>query len=184
VDTSTMDVTNASRVAQAMAEQGWNPKLKVGYTSYNPDWQSLTGDGGAGWQAALSTVPYQSQDELNATEGGKEFLKYWGAKNPGKEPDIFDVYGWINASLFVQGAIGSGADLTRSGMLAGIDALDTFDAGGLIGEQKKPIGGHNVLTCFIIVKTDSATKAATREYPDKGFDCDNQTLVSLNGPVK
>lgn len=184
VDTSTMDITNASRVAQAMAEQDWDPELKVGFTAYNPEWQSLTGDGGVGWQAALGVVPYQSEDELAATEGGELFLEYWGARNEGESPDIFDLYGWTNAVLFVEGAIAAEAELTRAGMLEGIDALETFDAGGLIGEQQQPVGGNNVLTCFVIVRTDSPTEIAERAHPDDGFDCSNSTLISLDGPIE
>lgn len=184
VDLSTMDITNASRVAQAMAEQGWEPELRVGFTAYNPEWQALTGEGGVGWQAALGLLPYQSEEELGATDGGTQFLKYWGARNPDETPDIFDLYGWINADLFFQGAIAAGADLTRSAMLTGIDDLESFDGSGLVGEQLQPVGGQNVLSCFIIVRTESATEVAVREYPDSGFDCENKTLVSLDGPIE
>ena len=98
-------------------------------------------------------------------------------------PDVYAAFGWTNAALFVDGLVKAGADLTSAKLLSGIDGMASFTADGMIGTQDKPVGHHNVNSCFIVLEDQSATGVGTRIYPKTGFDCSNQKLVTANGLV-
>ena len=60
----------------------------------------------------------------------------WAKKvDPQTQLDLYTLYGWINAELFVQALKGAGADPTRASLDAQLDKITSFNASGLISTQ-------------------------------------------------
>ena len=183
IDTSTTSLSDTTLIAKTMDQQGWNPALKVSAFAYDKDWLPETGNAGVGWEAYIGELPFLSPSDLSAAPGGKLFSTWMTKQFPGVSPDVYAAFGWTNAALFVEGLVKAGPDLTAAKMLAGIDGLASFNADGMIGTQNKPVGGHNVNSCFIVLQDQAPTGVATRIYPKTGFDCSNQKLVTANGLI-
>jgi branched-chain amino acid transport system substrate-binding protein len=183
IDTSTTSFSDTTLIAKTMDQQGWNPALKVSAFAYDKDWLPETGNAGMGWLAYIGELPFLSPSDLSVAPGGKLFSTWMTKEFSGTSPDVYAAFGWTNAALFVQGLVKAGPKLTSAGLLSGIDGLASFDADGMIGTQNKPVGVHNVNSCFIVLEDQAATGVATRIYPKTGFDCSDQKLVTANGLV-
>ena len=59
----------------------------------------------------------------------------WAKKvDPQTQLDLYTLYAWINAELFVQ-ALNAGANPTRAGLEAQLNKITSFNANGLISTQ-------------------------------------------------
>ena len=104
-------------------------------------------------------------------------------KNVGKGTlDQFSVYGFAATLLFKQAAEAAvaehGADgLTRANLLAALSKIDTFDAGGMIGESN--IGGRRFGPCYLVMQIKN--EKWVRVFPKKPgtFDCTAENLTSV-----
>jgi hypothetical protein len=59
------------------------------------------------------------------------FATWMKTANGGYNPDLFSVYGWEAAALFVQALKNAGPNPTQASVLAAIRGINTFDADGL-----------------------------------------------------
>lgn len=169
VDAFAMDVTQTSRLAKAIFQQAWEPKLKVNYATYDAKFHDLAGAGAAaGWSTntVYGTLPFFDADVMNATDGGKNFL-YWWNKTTDKPLDNFAVEGWIHAHAFVQGLIDAGPELTRAKLLKALNDLEDMDYGGLTPVYEDP--GKEGLNCGLVVT--STEDGWEQSEPDEGFEC-------------
>jgi ABC-type branched-subunit amino acid transport system substrate-binding protein len=185
VDPFAQDITETARLAQAMAQQGYNPTLKVAYGSYDASWHQLAGAGAAGWQSysQYSTAPFLDDAVLNSSTGGAQFL-YWTHKtNPSQPLNTFTAEGWVQAALFVQGLITAGPELTRAKLLAAVAAIRNFNADGMAPTTPDPTAKTALPAqyCNWIQETTAGGYEAV--LPKSGtYDCVPQKTFSyLNG---
>jgi branched-chain amino acid transport system substrate-binding protein len=152
MDAFAVDVTQASRIAQAMQQQGWNPPLKTNYAVYDQKWHKLAGAAAEGWQTTLTygTAPFLDPAAMEKIPGGKKF-EYWFKKvNPKQPVDTFAVEGWMAASFFVQGLIDAGPNITRAKLLAALNAIPEWDNDGMSSLIKDP--GKSYSNCNAIMQ--------------------------------
>jgi ABC-type branched-subunit amino acid transport system substrate-binding protein len=152
MDAFAVDVTEASRIAQAMAQQGWNPTLKANYATYDAKWHKLAGAGASGWQTTINyvTVPFLDSAAMNKIPGGAKF-EYWWRKVNGSAPiDSFALEGWTAASFFAQGAIDAGPKLTRAKLLASLAKIENWNNDGLSPMYKHP--GKEISLCNLVME--------------------------------
>jgi len=163
-----------AKLAQTMVQQDYDPPLKENTQVYDSSWAKLAGTAGKGWFANLSYIPYLSTEEMNATAGGKDFLKWYTETNPGAKVDQWAIDAWAYADFFAQGVKSAGANLTTSSFLEAAYAIKDFSAGGLIG----PVTPSKKLpsTCFIIMKANG-DGSYTRVHPSDQFDCSQGTVA-------
>jgi branched-chain amino acid transport system substrate-binding protein len=178
VDAFAMDVTQTSRLAKAIYQQGWEPKLKTNYAVYDAKWHDLAGPGASeGWSTntTYGTIPFFDSDAMNKTEGGKNFL-YWWHKTTDKPLDNFAIEGWIHADAFVQGLIDAGPEITRAKLLTALNNLHDIDYGGLTAKYSDP--GKQLLNCAVVVTT---TKDGWKQTAPEGsgFGCTGETYQWL-----
>jgi hypothetical protein len=53
--------------------------------------------------------------------------------SPDANIDLFSIYGWSSAELFVQALRAAGPRATRAGLQAALRGIHKFDASGLLG---------------------------------------------------
>jgi hypothetical protein len=88
--------------------------------------------------------------------------------NPGYKPDLFSIFGWSAAQLFVQALSKAGKNPTRGSVMAQLKKISKFDASGLIA----PANPAKKLSpnCYMNAKIDNGKYVRTS--PKKGWICD------------
>jgi ABC-type branched-subunit amino acid transport system substrate-binding protein len=127
VDCFSPDAQVTAAVAQAMAQQGWDPPVKMGYSIYSSAFLNLAGSAANGWSADIQ-VPTLNQAEFLSTPAGQLYKK-WNGTIP---QTSYDYYGWEYMNLAVQALVKAGPNLTRANFLAALKTIHSFTAGGLI----------------------------------------------------
>ena len=104
----------------------------------------------------------------------------WMTKaNPGFTPDLFSVYGWEAAALFVQGLKNAGPNPTKASVLAALKGIHTFDADGLSAPFDP--GNNSPSTCWLETTIDNGTWKRVNP-PVKGFACSPDGTPTTAGP--
>ena len=167
MDAST--IGTIARLAQAMAAQGFHPSFAEAAESYEAQWHSVASPGAAGWLAS-PTVAYLNPAALRATPGGKLLQTWFEKTNPGKQIDLFTIFGWEEMALFTQAMVDAGPHLTRADLLSSVHAIHSFSAQGLIANSD--VGDHALATCTLVVASTSTgyTQLAPKGEPGK-FAC-------------
>jgi hypothetical protein len=86
---------------------------------------------------------------------------------PGEDLDPFAVDSWVSAKLFFDTLEGLPGPISRDAFIAGLQATETFDAGGMFGPIR--VGVELTNACVIGVRYEGG--AWHRMVPDSGFLC-------------
>jgi ABC-type branched-subunit amino acid transport system substrate-binding protein len=114
----------------------------------------------------LHEALYLGQDASTVSAVG--LFDHWtDVAHPGYTPDIYSVFGWASAALFVQALRNAGSDPTRASVLAALNDIDTFSAGGLIAPDDP--AAKSPPDCFLIAGVVNGKWQ--RESPPSGFTC-------------
>jgi branched-chain amino acid transport system substrate-binding protein len=168
-----------SRLAQAMAQQGFKPAFAQASSSYGSDWHQQAGAGAAGWTSELSFLPYLDKSAMTATPGGQNFLTWFDKVNKGKPLDLFAIFGWVSTELLAQAIIKAGPALTRNAVLESAKTITSFDADGLYAPAD--IAQKAYSTCTILMQsTSSGYKQLLPTKP--GFACDLPGAGVIDSP--
>lgn len=129
--------TEASPILQAGARLGFNPQ----WIGQSPTWVSVFAQTFADANFLLVGEGPEWGDE--SVSGMARMLEDVEQYMPDQEPDIYFAFGyaqaWATAQLLEQ-AVEDG-DLSRDGMLAALESLDTLEFGGLFGDYSYGAGG-------------------------------------------
>ncbi|MEI7746526.1 MAG: ABC transporter substrate-binding protein [Actinomycetota bacterium] len=110
---------------------------------------------------------YLGEDaKINPAVGN--FDKWMKKTNPGYKPDLFSIFGWSAAQLFVQALSKAGKNPTRGSVMAQLKKVSKFDASGLIAPSNpaKKLSPN----CYMNAKIDNGKYVRTS--PKKGWICD------------
>jgi ABC-type branched-subunit amino acid transport system substrate-binding protein len=170
VDLSALDWQIAAIFMQNAAAQGWHPGLIFSFGPVYAD-QFIAHAGGPsvtnGIQIGQVQSLYLGQD-ASTIPADREFLRYVKKINASWTPDLYTMYGWASAALFVQALKAAGPHPTRGAMLSQLAKITSFDAGGLIAPvnpaQKKPAN------CVLNLQIKNG-KFQRVEPKTTGFDC-------------
>jgi ABC-type branched-subunit amino acid transport system substrate-binding protein len=114
----------------------------------------------------LHEALYLGQD-ANAVPAVQLFDHWVNVAHAGYTPDIYSVFGWASAALFVQALRNAGSDPTRASVLAALRQIHTFSAGGLIAPDDPAT--KSPPNCFLIARVVNGQWQ--RETPASGFTC-------------
>ncbi len=116
-------------MAQENKQEGLNALLVSGGNTYEEGFDP--GSAGNGTLVTTVTALYMGQD-AKVVPAVATFDKWAKKVDPQTQLDLYTLYGWINAELFVQALKGAGADPTRASLEAQLDKVTSFNASGLI----------------------------------------------------
>ena len=155
-----------STIAQEIKQEGLNAILVSGGNAYEENFNP--GSAGNGTIVTGVTALYEGQD-AKVVPAVATFDKWAKKVDPQTQLDLYTLYGWINAQLFVQALKGAGANPTRASLDAQLDKITSFNANGLISPQdpaKKIPGG-----CWIAAEYENGTWKRIPPDPKSGFVC-------------
>jgi ABC-type branched-subunit amino acid transport system substrate-binding protein len=155
-----------STMAQENQQEGLNALLFSGANTYEAGFDP--GAAGNGTLVSTVTALYMGQD-AKVIPAVATFDKWAKKVDPQTQLDLYTLYGWINAQLFVQALRGAGADPTRASLDAQLDKITSFDAGGLISPQDpaQKIPGQ----CWIVAQYENGNWKRIAPDPKSGFVC-------------
>src|SRR5438270_7816893 len=145
------DVKGIARIAQQAKQQNFHPDLTIlGASAYDPQLIPLgTADALEGMHIYLPTAMYLGEDRGSSKEVDL-FLTWLKKTHPNANADLFTVYGWTSARLFVQALQAAGPKATRSAVMAELRKINKFDSNGMLAP-----GGPASKTppvCFVIIQ--------------------------------
>ena len=152
VDLTALDWQDAAIFVQNAATQGWKPGLIFSAGPVYAD-QFISHAGGPAATNGIMLGQVQSlylgQDQ-NSVPADKLFLKYVKQVNPSWMPDLYTLFGWASAQLFVQALQAAGPHPTRGSVIAQLKKITNFNASGLLSNAdpaaKKPSGCYLMAT--------------------------------------
>jgi len=164
----------AAAVVQALNQQNFHPVVVLGTAGYSEAF--VPSAGGAanadGVWLDQDTALYLGEDA--STIPAVQTFSHWvQVASPGFKPDLYTLYGWLSAELFVQALKNAGTDPSRGSLQQQLRKITSFTGGGLIGEvnpvAKTPSG------CYIIARVVNGTFTRTDNPPTtgstQGFRC-------------
>lgn len=159
------DTVQDAPIIQEANQQGWHP-LIVLYNGYD---HQLVKQAGA--TAAQGVINFEQQamylGEDKGIPGVDDFMTWMAKTHPGFTPDLFSVYGWEAAAMFVQALQAAGPHPTQASILAALANIHTFNANGL--SAPFDAGSKQPSQCWL---EETVNKGAwVRVTPKSGFAC-------------
>jgi branched-chain amino acid transport system substrate-binding protein len=165
----------ASAVFKALAQQNFHPVVVLGASTYSQALVAASGGASAtdGSYLEQNTSLYLGEDTASIP-AVKQFLSWVQTTSPGFKPDLFTLYGWISAELFVQALRVAGPNPSRGLLLQALRSIKTFTGGNLIAPANP--AGKVPATCYIIaqIKSGQFTRVddTALSSPNGGYRCD------------
>lgn len=167
----TVDANVAARFEQAAYAQGFHPQVTVfGASVYTEDFAQQAGGPAVvdGDYLEMNNVLYLGEDAA-AVPAVRTFLQWVHGLYPGFQADLFTLYGWTNAELFVQALKLAGPDPTSASLMAVLRKVHTFTADGLIASGDPAAKAPPV--CYLLARI-SGGKWSRVDTPPSGYRCD------------
>ena len=124
----------------------------------------------------LYSLFFSPEDAKNIPEVAL-FQEWMKRVHPGAALELYAMYSWAAAKLFVQVLKSVGPKLTRQAFLNEIKKVHAFDAGGIVNQSD--IAGHTNSACYLLWQIHNGAYQRLDTPPDK-FRCDG-TYVPYNG---
>jgi branched-chain amino acid transport system substrate-binding protein len=176
-----IDGAGSARLAEAIQRAGLDiiQYLPNGYD------QSLIDEFGEvleGSYVNSFTVPFEAEEPPPAMEEYQQAME-----DSGTDVNENSLAGWINADLFVTGlraVADAGDELTRQSLIDAINALEDYDAGGLLAgmDWATAHDQQSERPCLSFLKIENSTFVPTLNEPGKPFVCFDQEEPDFDNP--
>jgi ABC-type branched-subunit amino acid transport system substrate-binding protein len=179
VDLTGIDWQDAAIFVENANTQNWHPGLIFSEGPVYAD-QFISHAGGPaatnGIQIGQVYALYLGQD-ASKVPAVKQFDSYVRKVNPSWDPDLYTLFGWASAEMFVQALKAAGPHPTRGSVIAQLKKITSFNADGLFGGSDP--AAKTLTPCFLMAGIKNGD--FVRELPTgNGFDC-NAKLYDASG---
>lgn len=169
LDLRNQGVTTIADAMNDAAQQNWHPQVVVTNSEYDLTFFKLLSSPENG-NGILSDQPYAmflGEDAATNPEVG--LFDTWMKKtHPHQTIDLFAMFSWAAAALFVDALKAAGKNPTRQEVITQLKAIHNFSDNGMVAEadvgNKKPPG------CWMLIKVENG-KFQRVLPPGQGFTC-------------
>jgi ABC-type branched-subunit amino acid transport system substrate-binding protein len=162
------DAPSFARIVSAARQQRVDWPLIAGGVAYDQGFVQRAGAAAEGVYNDQQFAMFFNKEEANIVPAVKDFQTWTNKVAPGEKLDLFAVYGWSEAQLFVQALLKAGPKAKRADVLAELKKIHSFDAGGMIAPADP--AGKKPPTCWLGAQVKGGKWV--RMTPGKGFRCD------------
>lgn len=161
---------NAARIKRAADSQGFKPVWIV-QVAYDQSFVTFMGgpEAAEGVEGANLFSLYFGEEEARRVPEVALYQQWMKRNNPKANLDVFSMYGWTSAKLFVQALKEAGPKANRAGLLAALRKVKDYDADGMLAPSgpasKRPA------TCYVLWQI-KAGKYIRVDPPAGGYRCD------------
>jgi hypothetical protein len=166
---SDLPVPSQAQLLGAMHQQGFRPEVVMtAGTAYDGTFFDQLPDPKAA-EGMYTDMQYEMFLEADSTVPEvQRFREYLAKTHPDAHPDLFGVFGWASAALFVEALEAAGETPTQQGVLDALAGIHDFDANGHIAPVD--IGAKAPPECWILVQVKDGKWQ--RVTPQSGYQCD------------
>ena len=169
---------NIAEMKREADNSGYHP-IWVVPVAYASDFLTLLGspqqaEGMYGYN--LYSLFFSSADAHNIAEVGL-FQKWMNITHPGAALDLFAMYSWAAAKLFVQEMQAIGGNPTQAAFMNAIRSVHSYDGGGIVNQSD--VGAHKPSNCYLMWRIH-AGEFVRFDTPAATYRCDGQ-FVPYNG---
>lgn len=167
----------AATLAQEMQQEDFHPMVIQG-AAYSNQLVKLGGAAVNGMYIEQQYALYLGQDAA-AVPAVALFDKWVKKADSNANFEIETVYGWASAELFVDALRNAGPDPTRASLVAALNQITDFDAGGLIPPDNPAAGIPP--QCWLLAQIKDGTVQRVSPSPSTGFVCSPEGWVKSPG---
>ncbi len=170
------DSKTMGRIMKTAASQNFKPALTIlGASGYDGQTIPLATKAAAeGAYIYLPTAMYLGEDSGTVPEVAL-LLNWLKRTHPSARPDLFTVYGWTSARLFVDALRKAGPQAKRATLIDQLRKIDLFDSNGLLAPagpaSKRPP------TCYVIGQIHNG-QFQRKDTPAAKYRCDGTYLFA------
>lgn len=168
----------AAKIAQEMQQQNFHP-INIEGDAYSNQLVHLGGSAVNNMYISQDYALYLGQD-AKTVPAVAIFDKWMKKADPQANFEIQSVYGWSSAELFVQALRAAGANPTRASLVAALDQITSFNAGGLIATANP--AGNIPASCFLLAQVQNGKVVRVSPTPSTGFACSPGGYTSTPQP--
>jgi len=166
---TTLDVTGNAKLLQAMQQQNFSmPYTATTFDGYTPLQISSAGQSAA--QGLDVTIPFLPLNESAPMEN--MYKQQLAQYVPGAAPGGFGFLDWLAGQMFIYNLLQAGRNPTRASLMAALNSLHNYDAGGAVGPYTP--SSHGVNLC--IMDTQVKGNDFVRRAPASGLFCNAQLV--------
>jgi ABC-type branched-subunit amino acid transport system substrate-binding protein len=144
-----MPASYASALLKDLVQQNYHPKVVLGAATYSnvliPDSGSAAAVNGSYLDQNASL--YLGGDSTTIPAVGT-FLHWVNVASPGWKTDLFTLYGWNSAELFVQALKNAGANPSRGSILQALSKITSFNGGNIV-TTSNPVA-RTTSNCYLV----------------------------------
>lgn len=157
--------SDMARLAATMRQQDFSVDLpNWGNDSYNPNFVEIAGEAAEGIVVDQVYSLFQGEDAGRVPEIAT-FNEWMRRIDPDQTVDLFSLYGWLSAKLFVEAMRQTDA-LTRESLLDTLGGMGEWNADGMVGPVN--VGEKRPSDCFFVFTYRNGEYR--RIFPDPGSD--------------
>ncbi len=166
---NTTDGATTARLVNALKGQSGSKDWPIifGATAYDSNFLKQAGANAEGVFNDQQFALFFNPDEASRVPAVGQFQTWMNQVDKSQTKDIFAVYGWTSAELFVQALKKAGPKATRKGLIAALNGITSFDGSGLLAPANP--AGKKPASCYLLAQVQGGV--FKRIQPAKGFDC-------------
>jgi branched-chain amino acid transport system substrate-binding protein len=159
--------TYAANMAKEMVQQNFHPVV-VEQASYTDKLIPLAGSAADNIFIDLGYTLYIGQD-ARSVPAVALYDKWMKVADPNAAFELWSLYGWASAELFVQALRAAGRHPTRPLLLSALDKITSYNAGGLLvtSDPARNIPG----SCWLLAQVRHGQFQRVAPSPKTGFVC-------------
>lgn len=158
------DATASAAMARSMADTGYELMFAEYVTAYGDPFLEIAGPAAEGAVSWIRTLP---NEEAGGNAEQSAFLEWMAQTAPDAPADTFAADAWSGAKALVDALEALPGPITREAILAQLQSMNPYDAGGLLGPIN--LGAELNLGCHIAMIVEGGSWR--RLAPAQGFLC-------------
>ena len=163
----------AATLAKQFQQQNFKA-INIEGAAYSAQLLKLAGSAANNMYIEQGYALYLGQDAKTVPAVGL-FNKWMNKVDSKPNFEIEAVYGWASAMLFAQALQNAGNPPTRSGLIAALNKVTFFDAGGLVPPSNP--AGAIPSGCFLLAQVQNGKIKRVPPTPATGFYCGSNRLL-------
>ncbi|MHB8463243.1 MAG: ABC transporter substrate-binding protein [Acidimicrobiales bacterium] len=162
----------AATMVDEAEQQNWHP-LFVLPIAYAQNFMQLVGGAAAAegiYGYNLYSLFFNPDEARNIPE--LSLFQEWMQRTDASQPeDLYAMYAWAEASLFVKALKAAGPRATRAGLMTALKGIHSFDANGMVGTADP--AGKVPTHCYTLFKVHAGAFSRL-DTPPNAFRCDGE----------
>ena len=171
---NTTDGATTARFVNAVRGQNVDWPIVFGATAYDSNFLSQARANAEGVYDDQQFAMFFNPDEATRIPAVGEFQKWMNLVDRNQTKDIFALYGWTSAQLFVQALKKAGPKATRKSLYSALNTITNFTGDGLMAASNP--AGKKPATCWLLTQVKNGK--FVRLTPPNAFRCDGTYYVN------